>query len=474
MEGKWLSSLVAAVVFAVLCFFLATAQVASADRGLKLMNPNINTIARGEMKRALKNSQQEDGSSYSHVWPAMKFEWRIAVGSVIGFLGAALGSVGGVGGGGIFVPMLTLIIGFDPKSSTALSKCMIMGTACSTVYYNLRLRHPSLDAPLIDYHLVLLIQPMLMLGISIGVILNVIIPEWMVTLLLIILFLGTSMKAFMKGVDTWRRETTLMKEAAKGLGSNSRSTQYEHIPLSPSNSDQEDAETAREPVVPVLQNVCWRELGLLVLVWMAFLVLQVTKNYTATCSTWYWFLNLLQIPIAGSATLYEAVSLYSGRRKISSGREEGTKWRVAQLFIYCSCGVVAGVAGGLLGLGGGFILGPLFLELGLPPQVSSATTTFAMAFSSSISVVEYYLLNRFPIPYAVYFSLVSAVAAFNGQVVVGRWIVAMGRASLVIFILASMIFISALSLGGVGVSDMLKRIEKHEYMGFENLCGYQP
>lgn len=48
---------------------------------------------------------------------------------------------------------------------------------------------------------------------------------------------------------------------------------------------------------------------------------------------------------------------------------------------------------------------------------------------------------------AVYFSLVSAVAAFNGQVVVGRWIVAMGRVSLVIFILASMIFISALSLG---------------------------
>jgi len=53
----------------------------------------------------------------------MKFGWRIIVGSIVGFFGAALGSVGGVGGGGIFIPMLTLIIGFDPKSSTALSKC---------------------------------------------------------------------------------------------------------------------------------------------------------------------------------------------------------------------------------------------------------------------------------------------------------------------------------------------------------------
>jgi hypothetical protein len=53
----------------------------------------------------------------------MKFGWRIVLGSFVGFIGAAFGSVGGVGGGGIFVPMLTLIMGFDPKSSTAMSKC---------------------------------------------------------------------------------------------------------------------------------------------------------------------------------------------------------------------------------------------------------------------------------------------------------------------------------------------------------------
>ncbi|KAF9604353.1 hypothetical protein IFM89_006360 [Coptis chinensis] len=34
-----------------------------------------------------------------------------------------------------------------------------------------------------------------------------------------------------------------------------------------------------------------------------------------------------------------------------------------------ACGILVGVVGGLLGLGGGFILGPLFLELGIPPQV---------------------------------------------------------------------------------------------------------
>lgn len=65
-----------------------------------------------------------------------------------------------------------------------------MGAAGSSVYYNLKLRHPSLDMPIIDYDLALLFQPMLMLGISIGVAFNVIFADWMVTVLLIFLFIG--------------------------------------------------------------------------------------------------------------------------------------------------------------------------------------------------------------------------------------------------------------------------------------------
>lgn len=69
---------------------------------------------------------------------------------------------------------------------------MIMGAAVSTVYYNLKLRHPTLNMPIIDYDLALLIQPMLMLGISIGVVFNVVFPYWIVTILLIVLFLGNN------------------------------------------------------------------------------------------------------------------------------------------------------------------------------------------------------------------------------------------------------------------------------------------
>ncbi|CAL8126795.1 unnamed protein product [Prunus armeniaca] len=51
----------------------------------------------------------------------------VLIGSIVGFSGAALGSVGGVGGGG----NACLDHWFDPKSSTAISKCMIMGAAAN-------------------------------------------------------------------------------------------------------------------------------------------------------------------------------------------------------------------------------------------------------------------------------------------------------------------------------------------------------
>ncbi|XP_047256285.1 sulfite exporter TauE/SafE family protein 3 isoform X4 [Capsicum annuum] len=410
---------------------------------------------------------------YQHFWPELEFGWRVIVGSVIGFFAAAFGSVGGVGGGGIFVPMLTLITGFDPKTSTAISKCMITGAAGATVYYNLKLRHPILDLPIIDYDLSLLLQPMLLLGISIGVVLNILFAEWMVTVLLIILFIVTSTRSFFKGVETWKKETIIKKEVSRRLTSSNAGAEdaaYKLLPADPRVRN----EGYKTPEVSIVDNVYWKDFIILIAVWVILLVLHFFKNYTSTCSTTYWILNLLQVPVAVGASGYEAVCLYKGTRMVMSSGEAVITWKVHQLILYCCCGILAGIVGGLLGLGGGFILGPLFLELGIPPQVSSATATFVMIFSSSMSVVQYYLLGRFPVPYALYFVAVATVAALAGQYVVRKIISIVGRASVIIFVLAFTIFVSALSLGGVGIADTIKRIKEGRYMGFDNICEYKP
>jgi len=68
---------------------------------------------------------------------------------------------------------------------------MIMGAALAAVIYNLKRSHPTRNVPLIDYEMALLFQPMMILGISIGVTFNIIFPDWLLTLLLVLMCTST-------------------------------------------------------------------------------------------------------------------------------------------------------------------------------------------------------------------------------------------------------------------------------------------
>ncbi|KAL2250711.1 UNVERIFIED_CONTAM: Sulfite exporter TauE/SafE family protein 4 [Sesamum indicum] len=384
--------------------------------------------------------------SEAKVWPELKFSWRVVLATVIGFLGSACGTVGGVGGGGIFVPMLTLIVGFDTKSAAAISKCMIMGAAASSVWYNLRVPHPCREVPIIDYDLALLFQPMLMLGITFGVALSVVFPYWLITVLIIILFLGTSSRSFAKAIEMWKEETVLKKAMQdRQTFVNSRGELL--------------IDTEYEPLVPREEKTA--------------------LNGTRTCSTWYWVLNLLQLPVALVVFFYECVKLYkeSKKRRMAGTSEficeAAIEWTTTNLTFCALCGVLGGTVGGLLGSGGGFILGPLLLEIGVIPQVASATATFVMMFSSSLSVVEFYLLKRFPMPYALYLMGVSILAGFWGQFFIRKLITILRRASLIVFILSGVIFASALTMGVIGIEKSIKMINNHEFMGFLDFCSSQ-
>ncbi|CAL8122796.1 unnamed protein product [Prunus armeniaca] len=183
----------------------------------------------------------------------------VLIGSIVGFSGAALGSVGGVGGGG----NACLDHWFDPKSSTAISK------------YRTE----------VLYAILLVMQPMLMLGISIGVAFNVMFANWMVTVLLIILFLVTAAKALMKGIETWKKETMMKKEAEKQLESESKPFEivlscadgsgedYKLLPSGPASLPDEQV-----PISHNDDNVYWKELLMIVYVWVAFLIVQIVKS----------------------------------------------------------------------------------------------------------------------------------------------------------------------------------------------------
>ncbi|XP_042049969.1 sulfite exporter TauE/SafE family protein 4-like [Salvia splendens] len=426
------------------------------------------------LSSSTSNALHHNLESEDHVWPELEFGWRVVLATVIGFLGSACGTVGGVGGGGIFVPMLTLIVGFDTKSAAAISKCMIMGASASSVWYNLRVPHPCREVPILDYDLALLFQPMLMLGITLGVSLSVVFPYWLITVLIIILFLGTSSRSFCKAIGMWKEETVLKKamEDRRGFASS-----YGELLI-----DSYEPLVAKEQKTALQimkDNTNIKRMSVLVPVWICFLLLQVIKNGTAACSPVYWTLTLLQFPVALVVFGYECVKLYkeSKKRRMAGNQEHvceaAIEWNATNITFCALCGVLGGTVGGLLGSGGGFILGPLLLEIGVIPQVASATATFVMMFSSSLSVVEFYLLKRFPMPYALYLMSVSILAGFWGQYFIRKMISILKRASLIVFVLSGVIFASAFTMGVIGIDKSVKMIHNHEFMGFLDFCSSQ-
>lgn len=85
-------------------------------------------------------------------------------GTLLVILGLLIAASGGIGGGGILVPLLILVYGFSPKHAIALSNFCIVGSSITNMVMNLSKRHPDADRPLVDWDLILVMEPLTMAG----------------------------------------------------------------------------------------------------------------------------------------------------------------------------------------------------------------------------------------------------------------------------------------------------------------------
>ena len=85
-------------------------------------------------------------------------------GTILVVLGLLIAASGGIGGGGILVPLLILVYGFSPKYAVPLSNFTIVGSSITNMMMNLPKRHPDADRPLVDWDLILVMEPLTMAG----------------------------------------------------------------------------------------------------------------------------------------------------------------------------------------------------------------------------------------------------------------------------------------------------------------------
>jgi len=119
----------------------------------------------------------------------------------------ALCNAAGIGGGELVVAILIVFFQFSTKSSAVLSNvCIFIASFCRFVM-NLKQKNPERNATSVDYDIVTLMLPVVLLGTFIGVQLNIIIPNTILLVILTLLLVFLSVKTSLKARQMFTEET---------------------------------------------------------------------------------------------------------------------------------------------------------------------------------------------------------------------------------------------------------------------------
>lgn len=200
-------------------------------------------MSRGELTGQFQRTEEEE-DEYEH---EKNIDWngRDIAGFIVASILIMVAAGGGIGGGGVLVPTYIFVLGFEPKYAIPLSNCTILGSSISNLILNVNKRHPFADRPLIDWDMILMMEPLTIAGALVGTFINVLLPPWVITVMLVILLVLTARKTLNKGIKKYKQESAVLeaKAAMEGRSSPNDIKMGNHYkPLS--QDEKRDPETA--------------------------------------------------------------------------------------------------------------------------------------------------------------------------------------------------------------------------------------
>lgn len=392
------------------------------------------------------------------------------------FIAASISSAGGIGGGGLFIPILSIVAGFDLKTASSLSAFMVTGGSMANVLYNTVIKSSNVDGKkgLIDYDIALLSEPCMLLGVSVGVVLNRVIPEWLITILFDVFLAWSSFKTCNAGIMFWNMESEYTRRNEGDGASNNcdRSEGNIECVLDPLLEEVEKNKVAAIPLMKI---------GILIMIWFSFFFVNLLRGdrYRQSvigikpCGVEYWIISSTQIPLAIIFTIWILCRREACNQNQNANQQEmdaKTRCDSTNKLTFPGIAVLAGVLGGTYGIGGGMLLSPILLQIGISPQVTAATCSFMVFFSSLMSAVQYLMLGMEHTYSAVIYSIICFVASLIGLMVVQKVIRKHGRASLIVFSVGIVMILSTVLMTSFGAINVWKDYKSGRYMGFKPPC----
>ncbi|KAG4971587.1 hypothetical protein JHK82_037254 [Glycine max] len=414
----------------------------------------------------------------------------LVLAGVLCFIASAISSAGGIGGGGLFVPILSIVAGLDLKTASSLSAFMVTGGSIANVMCNMCITSPKFGGKsLIDYDIALSSEPCMLLGVSLGVICNLVFPEWLITVLFAIFLAWSTSKTCKSGLLFWKAESEVIRknglineELEKGLLENET---IEQRKVYIENNEPKSIEVSLlAPQGNSKVRIPWFKLAVLLLIWFSFFSVYLLRGNRygegiipmEPCGVGYWILSSVQVPLAVVFTAWIVFRKESLRDrtlipKLPDMKVPGlTKKRPSNILVFPLMALLAGILGGVFGIGGGMLISPLLLQVGVTPEVTAATCSFMVLFSATMSGLQYLLLGMEHVQAALVLAIMCFVASLLGLLVVQRAIRKYGRASIIVFSVSIVMFISNVLMTSFGAIKVWTDYESGEYMGFKLPC----
>jgi uncharacterized membrane protein YfcA len=378
---------------------------------------------------------------------------------LLSFVIAGISLAAGVGGGGLFVPLIMMALNFDIRIASALSQSMLVGGALAAFGYNLMHTHPSAPGrPLVDFELACLCGPALMAGAQIGSVVHATLPTSFLVVLLVVVLADAAKKGWSNAVKISEKEKAAAQEA-------SGSAEKAMLEASkPADNDSDASSVSEDEAISRIRDAQIK----LFCIWIFNVILNIAKGLLLpVCNPLWWFLVLGAAVVLGGFSYYYASAL----SKQEPMDEHSTDFRELA-FTLVKWSMVAGVVAAICGIGGGMIMGPILVGLKVPPPVSSATTaTTLLVLSSSIAVV--YVCRQYaPLDYSLYLCAMTTSGALTGKVVIGRWVKRTGKQSVIVWCLVGITVASVGIMGGLGLYRTVMNRDKA--FQFTNFCMHEP
>lgn len=166
-DAVLLSSLATFVTSGVGYAYISTPrQLQLRQQGFAARSLNSSGGAKASNSSTGHNANFDPTPPHKPLWPNWSTQdvWLFVLSAVTLFIAAG----GGIGGGAVFVPLFIIVGGFTAAQAVALSNITILGGAVANFIANSRKRHAFRDTPLIDWDLIMVMEPTTMLGALLG------------------------------------------------------------------------------------------------------------------------------------------------------------------------------------------------------------------------------------------------------------------------------------------------------------------